>query len=81
MLIMTDLTQTMALERLQKDNDMMIQLQAYVTHDMRAPLKAIDVCVELVLRTLSLTREQTKLIEPIRFSSALLGCLVNNLLD
>ena len=81
MLIMTDLTQTIALDRLQKDNEMMVQLQAYVSHDMRAPLKAIDICVELVLRTMNLTREQVKLMQPIRFSSALLSCLVNNLLD
>jgi hypothetical protein len=69
MLIMTDLTQTQEIDQLQKDKDVMSVLQACVSHELRAPLKAIDVCVELVLRTLNLTEEQIKLIDPIRFSS------------
>jgi light-regulated signal transduction histidine kinase (bacteriophytochrome) len=57
MVIMTDLTQTQAINELQKNNEIMHVCQSYASHDMRAPLKAIDVCVELVLRTLNLTED------------------------
>jgi K+-sensing histidine kinase KdpD len=56
-------------------------MQAYVSHDMRAPLTAIMMCVELVLRTLNLSRDQIKLLDPIRYSAQILTCQVNNLLD
>jgi K+-sensing histidine kinase KdpD len=44
-------------------------MQAYVSHDMRAPLTAIMMCIELVLGTLNLTQVQIKLIKPIRYSA------------
>jgi K+-sensing histidine kinase KdpD len=81
MLIMSDLTQTIAINKLQEDNEVMHKMQAYVSHDMRAPLTAIMMCVELILRGFNLTRDQIKLIDPIRFSAQLLTCQVNNLLD
>jgi K+-sensing histidine kinase KdpD len=81
MLIMNDLTQTIAMNKLQEDNEVMHKMQAYVSHDMRAPLEAIMRCVELILRGFNLTCDQIKLIDPIRFSAQLLTCQVNNLLD
>jgi K+-sensing histidine kinase KdpD len=52
-----------------------------VSHDMRAPLGAIDQIVEKVINLPGLSRRVVKVLKPVKCASKILKNQVNNLLD
>ena len=81
MVIVEDKTSEIAIEKLQFNNKMVKMHASCVSHDMRAPLSAINCMVEEILKIPRLPRKIVKLLKPVRCASKILNIQVFNLLD
>jgi K+-sensing histidine kinase KdpD len=88
MLIVQDKTSQIRLENLKEKNDKlknkneMARMHAScISHDMRAPLSAIDVMVDMVLNLPCVSDRVVTLLKPVKCTSKILNAQINNLLD
>jgi K+-sensing histidine kinase KdpD len=81
MVIVEDKTSQIAFDKLQFNNRMIKMHASCVSHDMKAPLSAIDFMVEKIINMPGLPREMVRLLKPVRCASKILNIQVFNLLD
>jgi K+-sensing histidine kinase KdpD len=81
MVILEDRTSQKVLKKLEFNNRMAKMPASCVSHDMRAPLGAIDQLVEQVISMPRLSRRVVNLLRPVKCASRILKTQVNNLLD
>ena len=88
MVIVQDKTSKIALDNLKVKNDklknkneMAIMHASCVSHDMRAPLKAIDAMVDVVLNLPCVSEKIVKLIRPVKCTLKIFNAQIHNLLD
>jgi K+-sensing histidine kinase KdpD len=81
MVIAEDRTSQKVVDKLEFTNKMVKMHTSCVSHDMRAPLGAIDHMVQRVLEMPRLSRKATSVLKPVKFASKILKTQVNNLLD
>jgi K+-sensing histidine kinase KdpD len=81
MVTIEDRTSHKVVEKLEFNNKMAKMHASCVSHDMRAPLGAIDQMVERVLEMPKLSRRVVNILKPVKFASKILKTQVNNLLD